>query len=121
MPAKVKPFAALVILIVPPTIFNSAFVRTLIPVPAVALITPPLLSTLTICVELEDNAIPAVVLLMVPLFATSIVAVPVLVADIPVTDVMLPAALFSNRILPLPACEAEIPAVAALIAAPELI
>ncbi|CQH60034.1 Uncharacterised protein [Yersinia frederiksenii] len=125
MPANVSPVATPVVVMVPPTKFNNVFDRTLTPVPALALMVPPVLSTLMVCdgpeVALEERAIPAVVLLIVPLLATLMVAVPVLVADIPVAEVMVPVALFSNTTFPLPAWEAEIPAVATFMAAPELI
>ncbi|CNI77271.1 Uncharacterised protein [Yersinia pekkanenii] len=116
VPAKVSPVAVPVAVIVPPTRFNSALVSTLTPVPAVALRVPPVLSTLTVCTGVELTVIPDAVLLMVPLFATLIVAVPVLVADIPVAAFIVPS--LSSTIGPVPLCVAEIP-VAAVMAPAE--
>ncbi|CNH43719.1 Uncharacterised protein [Yersinia frederiksenii] len=108
VPAKVNAFAAPVVVIAPPTIFSNALVRTLIPVPALALTVPPVLSILIVCAVAAETAIPAVVLVIEPLLVKLAVPLPLWVRTIPAVVLLIVPALVT-LIVPLPVSVTLIP------------
>ncbi|AIN20362.1 Uncharacterised protein [Yersinia kristensenii] len=118
VPAKVNPVAAPVVVIVPPTIFNSALARILTPVPPLALIVPPVLSTLTVLAVVAEIESPAVVLLMVPALVIFTDPLPESVTVIPVAFLIVPSASLRMTTLPDEAALTLIPVPAVVFSVP---